>query len=204
MVVRVRHLATKFFLALVFALFAYRGFLDWETTGRPHTLIFAAHEALLVGLVIARREPTEESRALGDWLIAIIGTATPMMQRPAPVSADLAFLSPIALGLQLFGACLTVFAAMSLGRSYGVVAANRGVKSGGLYRFVRHPIYGSYFIGYLGFFLGNMTWRNALFLALTLIFQVWRAVAEERILLNDPEYKAYAARVRKRFLPFVV
>lgn len=201
---RVRHLAANFLLALLFALLAYRGFIDWQATGRPHTLIFAAHEAVLVALIITRRQPTEESRSPRDWLIAVIGSAAPLLQRPTALLADLAFLSPIALALQIAGASLTILAALSLGRSYGVVPANRGVKSGGLYRFVRHPIYGSYFVGYLGFFLANISWQNASMLAVTLVFQVGRALAEERVLMNDPAYQEYAGRVRRRFIPFVV
>lgn len=195
---------TNFFLALLFAMFAYQGFLHWQQTGRLHALIFACHEAVLVVLVIIRREVIAESRSPKDWAIAVIGSAAPLLQRPTDLPAGMATFSFPALALQLVGASLTIFAALSLGRSYGVVPANRGVKSDGLYRFVRHPIYGSYFIGYFGFLLGNPSVRNGLMLALTLVFQVWRAVAEERVLLGDPAYKAYATRVRRRFIPFVV
>lgn len=201
---RIRVVGTNFVLALLFALFAYQGFLHWQETGRLHALIFAAHEAILVVLVISRREAMAESRSPKDWAIAAIGSAAPLLQRPTEMPESLASLGPLALALQLVGASLTIFAALSLGRSYGIVPANRGVKSDGLYRFVRHPIYGSYFIGYMGFFLGNPSVRNAAMLGLTFVFQVWRAVAEERVLLQDPAYQSYAARVRKRFIPFVV
>ena len=201
---RVRVLATNFFLALLFAIFAYQGFLHWQSTGRVHSLIFAAHEAILVILVVSRRDAMEVSPSVKDWAIAVIGSAAPLLQRPTVAMPEsIAFLAPVALVLQVLGASATIFAALSLGRSYGVVPANRGIKSGGMYRFVRHPIYGSYFIGYLGFFLGNPSLQNAAMLATTFIFQIWRAVLEEKVLLRDPAYQEYASRVRKRFIPFV-
>lgn len=202
---RIRVLGTNFFLALLFAIFAYQGFLHWQATQRVHALIFAAHEAILVILVITRREAVEVTPSAKDWVIAVVGSAAPLLQRPTDAMPEsIAFLGPVALVLQVLGASLTIFAALSLGRSYGVVPANRGIKSKGLYRFVRHPIYGSYFIGYLGFFLGNPSVRNAAMLAATFIFQVWRALLEEKVLLHDPEYQAYASRTRRRFIPFVV
>lgn len=201
---RVRILGTNLLLAVLFALFAYQGLLHWQQTGRLHALIFAAHEAILVILVITRREAVTETRSVKDWFVAVVGSAAPLLQRPITKMPDvIAFLGPVALTLQIVGASLTILAALSLGRSYGVVAANRGVKTDGMYRFVRHPIYGSYFIGYLGFFLANPSIRNGAMLALTLIFQVWRAVAEEGVLMHDPEYKEYATRVRRRFIPYV-
>lgn len=202
---RIRIIATNFFLALLFAVFAYQGLLHWQSTQRVHALIFAAHEAILVILVVTRRDAVEVSPSMKDWVIAVIGSAAPLLQRPTDAMPEsIAFLGSVALGLQVLGASATILAALSLGRSYGVVPANRGIKSGGMYRFVRHPIYGSYFIGYLGFFLGNPSLRNAAMLAATFIFQVWRAVLEEQVLLRDPAYQDYASRVRRRFIPFVV
>lgn len=98
---------------------------------------------------------------------------------------------------------ITIVALLSLRRSFGVVAANRGVRTGGLYRFVRHPLYGSYIIGYVGFLLGNVTAWNMLLIVLMFMCQYLRTHAEERILLHDPIYQEYAVRVPYRFIPFV-
>ncbi len=91
-------------------------------------------------------------------------------------------------------------AVISLGRSFGIVAANRGVRTTGFYRFVRHPLYGSYLVGYLGFLLGNLSIWNVSLIVLTVLCQYARARAEERVLLQDPAYQAYAQQVRYRFI----
>jgi protein-S-isoprenylcysteine O-methyltransferase Ste14 len=50
---------------------------------------------------------------------------------------------------------------MVLGRSFGLLPAQRGLVVVGPYRFVRHPIYFGYLIGHIGFLLVNFSWRNA-------------------------------------------
>ena len=52
--------------------------------------------------------------------------------------------NPIGSVLVLVGVVLATGAVLSLGRSLGIEAANRGVQTHGLYRFVRHPIYAAY------------------------------------------------------------
>ena len=91
-----------------------------------------------------------------------------------------------------------------LGRSFGLLPAQRGVVTAGPYRFVRHPIYFGYLIGHVGFLLANYTWRNAVVLALLYAAQVIRMRREEAILAaTDAGYRAYQRRVRWHLLPFV-
>ena len=154
----------------------------------------------MVGLAITRHHSIVESRSKWDWSVALLGTAAPLLQRPGP---SLPTLEPIGLGLQIIGTALATIAVASLGRSFGIVAANRGVRTSGFYRFVRHPLYGSYMIGYLGFLLGNLSTWNIALIVITVLCQYARAVAEERILLQDPAYQAYAQKVRYRFIPYI-
>ena len=48
--------------------------------------------------------------------------------------------------LMFLGFGIAVSAKLSLCRSFGVVAGNRGVRTGGLYGLVRHPMYLGYFL----------------------------------------------------------
>ena len=196
--IRLRTTGTNFLLSVMFAFFAYAAFLDWQRNGRIQALILVAQELLIVGLVITRRGSTAQSRSLWDWAVALIGTGAPLLLRPG---LALPGLTPIGIGLQILSALLATVALGSLGRSFGIVAANRGIRTSGLYRFVRHPLYGSYLIGYVGFLAGNLSMRNVVLIAATSLCHYLRAVAEERILLDDPEYRAYAASVSCRFIP---
>jgi protein-S-isoprenylcysteine O-methyltransferase Ste14 len=158
-------------------------------------------ELVVAALFLLRRQPLVVSRSPLAWLAAGIGTFGMLGARPsyAPVLG----LGPLFFGLQLLGASLAAISLGALGRSFGVVAANRGIRTHGMYRVVRHPLYASYVVTELGYVLENPSVANAFLLLIVMSFQVVRIRAEERCLLGDPEYVAYRERVRWRVLPFV-
>ena len=101
----------------------------------------------------------------------------------------------------LVGVVLATGAILSLGRSFGIEAANRGIQTHGLYRFVRHPIYAAYLPLMGGYLLascrGGMYWcLPAGWLPGWVGFDVRKPV-----LRRDPQYQAYTLQVRWRLLP---
>jgi protein-S-isoprenylcysteine O-methyltransferase Ste14 len=96
-----------------------------------------------------------------------------------------------------------VFGKLSLGRSFGLAPANRGVVSSGVYRFVRHPIYLGYLITHVGFVLANPTPANICVLAAADLALMLRARCEEQTLAADDVYRNYMLRVRWRVVPGV-
>jgi protein-S-isoprenylcysteine O-methyltransferase Ste14 len=136
-----------------------------------------------------------------DWAVAILTLSTAMLLRPAVfVQTQMTFLSAL---LQYVGIAGIIASLLSLGRSFGIVPANRKVVHTGMYRFIRHPMYISEILFYLGFVLGNATPRNFVLILLILSGQIWRAVSEETLLSSDPSYHMYMQRVRYRFIPGV-
>jgi protein-S-isoprenylcysteine O-methyltransferase Ste14 len=106
--------------------------------------------------------------------------------------------------LQVMGASWQFTSKFFLGRSFGLLPAQRGLVLNGPYRLVRHPIYLGYLIGHIGFLLVNFSWRNTAVLALLYAAQVHRILREESVLAsNNAEYRAYQQRVRWRLLPFI-
>jgi len=71
----------------------------------------------------------------------------------------------------------------------------------GLYRIVRHPIYASELIFHIGYLLGNASSRNLLLVILVTAGQVYRLLAEERLLRGDGAYLDYVKAVRYRLVP---
>jgi protein-S-isoprenylcysteine O-methyltransferase Ste14 len=141
------------------------------------------------------RRPAQRSGTTWETLLALAGTFLPVAARPAP--GDLYWLGEI---VQVAGLTGMVAAAISLGRSFGIAPADRGLRTTGLYAWVRHPLYAmeiAYFVGYL---IANPSWRNLAILIADITVQLLRALREERI-LND--YASYAGRVRWRLLPLV-
>ena len=108
------------------------------------------------------------------------------------------------VALQLAGTLWQFASKLVLGRSFGLLPAQRGLVTAGPYRVVRHPIYLGYLIGHVGFLLVNFSWRNFAVLAVLYAAQVHRMLREEAVLAADnAEYREYQQRVRWRLLPFI-
>ncbi|HKX41607.1 MAG TPA: isoprenylcysteine carboxylmethyltransferase family protein [Burkholderiaceae bacterium] len=106
--------------------------------------------------------------------------------------------------LQLGGTLVQFSAKFVLGRSFGLLPAERGLVMAGPYRIVRHPIYLGYLIGHVGFLLANFSWRNAAVLAVLYVAQAIRIRREEAMLAaTSGTYRHYQQRVRWRLLPLV-
>lgn len=75
------------------------------------------------------------------------------------------------------------------------------LRSGGMYRFARHPIYSGIIVAVVGIVVRSGSWLVLAIGALTLVFFNGKAAWEERRLTEVyPEYPEYAARVG-RFAP---
>jgi protein-S-isoprenylcysteine O-methyltransferase Ste14/uncharacterized membrane protein (UPF0127 family) len=188
-------------LAVMYGLFASAHVTRALATGEwLTTMPIVAQEALLVVLFLTRRRSQATSTRVGDWAVGIAGTVLPLFLRPSGEPGPFA---PLGEPLQGVGLAAAVLALASLGRSVGIVAANRGVKTSGLYRLVRHPAYAGYLLGYVGYLLCYPSPVNAALVAGTLVALLTRAVVEERFLQRDPRYCDYLLATPWRFVPYV-
>jgi protein-S-isoprenylcysteine O-methyltransferase Ste14 len=159
-------------------------------------------ESIPLFFLLIRRFSTSISHDPFDWSIAIVGTALPLMILPIQTSTSL--IAPLACDtIIMVGLCTQIAAKVSLGRAFGIVAANRGVESTGPYRFVRHPMYLGYTTTHVGFLLLMPSVLNAILYGLALAIQVVRIMREENVLIRDPAYQAFTNRVRYRLVPGV-
>jgi protein-S-isoprenylcysteine O-methyltransferase Ste14 len=158
-------------------------------------------ELLGVLLILTRRPATIVSRHPLDWALSFIAVNAPLLAAPAAASTFMP--SQVPTTLMLAGMIIQISAKAVLWRSYGLVPANRGIKTGGPYRFVRHPMYAGYTFTHIGFLLGFPSLQNSLLYLTAFLIEVARLIREERILTQDPLYRKYAARVRYRLLPGV-
>ena len=186
----------RFVLIGLLGLLAYR--LVPDVASNPVNLLYLVSETIVIIMVTFRRTANEISRRSADWAIGFTGTLLPLIV----VRSDGAVLADGSM-LLLLGFGVAISAKLSLRRSFGVVAANRGVRTGGLYGLVRHPMYLGYFLTHLGFLLTNpVLWNAAVYVAWTAC-QLYRIRAEERVLSGDTAYEAFARRTRYRLVPFV-
>ena len=188
-------------LLLVTLLLAWQLFRFWPSLGaNPWNAALLVTDALPVVFLATGRIPMAVSRSPADWLVSFFGTVGPMFLGPGGVSFAPAL--PCAL-LMTAGTLINIFAKLSLRGSFGLVAANRGVRDKGAYRIVRHPMYSGYAVTQLGFLLLNPSLANLALCVAALGLQIMRIRAEERILIADPAYRHYAATVAYRLAPGV-
>jgi len=163
-------------------------------------LFFAIEQGVLVGVFLSRRRTTTTSQRPWDWFVATIGGWGALALQPDEATG----LQAVAgASVQVVGLFLVTVCLLNLGKSFGVVAANRGLKVRGPYRVVRHPVYASHLVTQLGFVLANPGLANAAVVLTVTLFQVLRIRAEERVLTETADYVSYARTVRWRLLPGV-
>jgi protein-S-isoprenylcysteine O-methyltransferase Ste14 len=168
--------------------------------GDLSVLILILQECCVIGLALMRRP----AMMTVHWkspqaLLGYSGTLAPLFVRPAElVPPPLLWVGVAAQGI---GNVLAVAGICDLGRSFGIIAAHRGIKAGGLYRSVRHPIYAAYLLAFGGFVLAHPSIHNGVVLLVWAIFQIARIQSEERMLGEDPAYCAYRRAVRYRLVP---
>ncbi len=183
----------------LFTLLSLNIFADFMRTGRVTGLLLLAGESLVVILTIARRRAQVVDRSAAAAVMTALSLAGPPLLRasvttPLAVDAATAMLSAVGLGIVLLGK-------MTLGRSFGLVPANRGVVVRGPYTLVRHPIYTGYLVTHVAFFMAYPTLWNAAVILVADTALVLRALMEERVLSADVTYQRYCRRVGWHLLP---
>jgi protein-S-isoprenylcysteine O-methyltransferase Ste14 len=193
--------AERLLVVAVFGWLAARLLANYWDNNNLASLFLLPSEGLVVVFLLIRRRATEVSLRPGEWFLAAAATCTPLMVNPGDGAG---WLPPLlGVGLLLMGMAVQVHAKLTLGRSFGWVPANRGLKLGGPYRFVRHPMYAGYLLSHVAFLLMNPTGWNLAVYVLAYGLQTPRILAEERLLSRDADYRAYRARVRFRLIPGV-
>jgi protein-S-isoprenylcysteine O-methyltransferase Ste14 len=158
-------------------------------------------ELLGVFLILTRRRAVAVSTHPLDWALSLTAVNAPLLAAPAAASTFVP--SQIATALMFAGMIIQISAKAALWRSYGLIPANRGVKTRGPYRFVRHPMYAGYTLIHIGFLIGFPSLQNFLLYFTTFLIEVARLMREELILNKDSVYREYATRVHYRLLPGV-
>jgi protein-S-isoprenylcysteine O-methyltransferase Ste14 len=182
-------------------LFARASIVFFLQSHRLIGAVFFLEQAWFVTLFLIRRPPRVVSDQAGAWLLAAGGTFGGLLLRPQGAHPEWGVQA--GLGLQLGGLALAVASLAALGRSFGFVAADRGLVTRGPYAVVRHPVYAAYLLIQCGYVLQAVSVPNIAVLAAAAGCNVGRAICEERVLAGRSDYAAYRKRVRRRLLPGV-
>jgi protein-S-isoprenylcysteine O-methyltransferase Ste14 len=194
-------LSSRAVIVSLFTVLAVRIAADVLRTGHLTGLLLLASELLVVVFTVIRRPAVMVDRSLRGRLLTALSIVGPPLVVPAE-SAGLVADGWTALA-SAAGLLVIIAGKLSLGRSFGLVPANRGVVSSGLYRRVRHPIYLGYLMTHGAFLVAHPTAWNLVLLVAADLALVLRAIQEERTLRADPAYADYCGRVAWRLVPGV-
>ncbi len=185
----------------LFGLLSINLLADFIHTHRLTGVWLLISESLVVVFTVMRRRTLIVDRSLPTAIVTGISLIGPSLVRTA---ANRAIAPDWATALVSSAGLLIVIAGkFTLGRSFGLVPANRGVIVGGPYTVVRHPIYAGYLLTHVAFVFAHATLWNILILAVTDMALILRSRREERLLVRDDAYEGYCRRVAWHLVPGV-
>ncbi len=184
----------------------FAGIVGWYVIRRPFE-----RKAKQVGVsksLFGRRE----SSILGFALLGLFVIPAVYALSGFPASLDRRFIPGIAwLGVVTLGAALWLFyrSHADLGRNWSIsleVRERHALVKSGVYRFIRHPMYSSFFLLGLAQMLLLSNWLAGLSGLLgVVVLYAFRVVQEERMMLEyfGDDYRGYMAHT-KRLIPWII
>lgn len=164
----------------------------------PIWLFAALHVQCAVLFAIRQPARFSNKRPL-EILVTLLSLNYFFAFEPVPIAA--APLAPFGAIVAAAGALLTMVSVHCLGRSFAVFPSLRDIRTSGVYRLVRHPMYFSYMVTALGIVLRHATLYNVGVALAGVVLMLWRIRFEERLLVQDGAYRDYMDTVRYRLIP---
>ena len=191
--------ASNVLLAIVYSWFIFIHVRQFMETQRLSLVLLVLFETLCLIFIVTRKDPNATWHNWKTWLATLAGTFSVLLLRPTEAPADL-FAGQV---IQVAGFALQILALASLNRSFGLLPAHRGVKSNGLYRWVRHPLYTAYMISCAGYVVNNFSLYNMAVMGAFVGLQALRILQEETFLSRYAEYADYTRRTKWRLIPLI-
>ena len=164
--------------------------------------IYVLQHLIVLGIALTRPQPKLRDYSLASSMAVVVAYAYPYAQviylrwSPGHVAWPAAGLVLVTLA-----AGLSLVTLLTLGRLFGVRPALRGLATSGPYKFVRHPMYLSYFLADIGYNLQEWNFVTLLLVLVGWASLVYRIHAEERVISQHAEWPAYVVLVRYRLFP---
>jgi len=193
----------RIIVCLMFGALCVNVLQEFLRTGHITGLMLLASESLVIVLTLARRPATIVDRSIPAGIVTLVSVAGPPLMRADHDIVALAAPDMLTGIISLLALVLIVSGKLTLGRSFGLVPANRGVVVQGPYSAVRHPIYSGYLVAHVAFLAAHPSTWNVVVFAIADGALIVRALMEERVLTTDADYRDYCARVSWHLIPGV-
>jgi protein-S-isoprenylcysteine O-methyltransferase Ste14 len=198
---RAGDLFARLVVATLFVFMSINLTYDFLHTHRVTGLLLLVNEALVVVLTIVRRRTGTVDRSPGVAVVTLVSLMGAPLLRT--VAGPGLFPDSVTALVSAVGLVVVLAGKLTLGRSFGIVPANRGVVIAGPYTLVRHPIYAGYLISHVAFLCAYPTGWNVAVLVITDGALILRALCEERVLAADQTYQSYCRRVAWHLVPWL-
>lgn len=208
---KTRHWVVNVIVASLWAYYSYLNVLflhaNWYIASQLilliHIFLFIRNSSLTIFYLI-RHSPIKSSFRVKELIIAIYGTFIGYLYASEGavvlVPAKFVFIIYLLMVIIIFSSILSIF---SLGRSFAILPSTRKIQTGGMYRFVRHPIYSFYILFDICFLLIQFSLLNLIIFCSFCIVCYLRAKYEEKLLLEDPIYLEYYQKTAYMFIPMI-
>jgi protein-S-isoprenylcysteine O-methyltransferase Ste14 len=196
-----RDLAARTIVGALFVLLSINLLANFMRTGHITGLLLLVSESLIVVLTVIRRRAQLIDRSSAAAITTTLSVFGPPLLRAGQVPGLLP--DVVTAIVSAIGLLIVIGGKITLGRSFGIVPANRGVVARGPYLLVRHPIYLGYLITHVAFLIAEPSPFNIAIVIIADTALIVRALIEERVLSHDAEYQTYCQRVAWHLVPGV-
>lgn len=178
------------------------------------TYLILLYAGGIIDTIIRPIEEVKKEEGNFEKYIAILFLLSPFFLIGAVVEAEYYgwrndILSVIGLIVYFFTVAMLVFSRINLGKQATgilVIRDTHELITNGIYKYVRHPIYGSAIFGIVGFILITQSVLVSM-VSCIVYFKILndRAIYEEELLIKEfgDEYKEYMKK-SKKFIPFLL
>src|SRR5437588_5363597 len=153
-----RDLLARTLVGALFLLLSINLLSDFIHTHRVTGLLLLVSESLVVVLTVVRRRARLVDRSPSAAIATTVSLVGPALLRASTMQPLLPETATIIISG--IGLIVEIAGKLTLGRSFGIAPANRGVVVGGPYGVVRHPIYSGYLLTHLAFACAYPSFRN--------------------------------------------
>jgi len=161
--------------------------------GQWWSLPLFLHAMFAIFLLIFHRKPGKMS----PFLQRLTAWASALMPMAIQINNEIPMANRL---ISIAGVAFAMWALVSLGKSFDVSPADRGLVNRGPYKLIRHPMYASEMISILAIVIVDLSLRNILVTLGLIIVMVLRIRWEETIISG---YQEYSNQVHSRLLPGV-